>query len=288
MSKTDVKFRVDDSQNAWLAAEAKKAGIPKSKILLQLIDAAMSDHAKVNGTSDRMVGTKAMIALLENSDRTKWLKEDRQVLWFEGFIWFVGKTANGCQVQLDRWLEAPLTLFMGMSEYRGTSAKDVKLALANWNELKALDGIELVDEYWFSDGEDFFNSIRGGCGFEHHRLNAIKAIEKAKEALAVTRAALEVANEEMPVEVIEDASTPLNEVVVKLSAKEFRAKSGFDFTVEGNKKYGDVCVAGRNAEGYVADDHSKWTLEGVKNKAVWTKANPATRQVAESKVLSIV
>lgn len=289
MRHEEVRFRVNDSQNAWLASEAKKAGIPKSKILLQLIDAAMGDHAKVNGTSDRMVGTKAMIALLENTDRTKWLNEDRQVLWFEGFIWFVGKTANGCQVQLDRWLDAPLEILEGIAHYRLTKAKDVKQALANWNELKAIEDVGLLGGRWFNDGEYFFDTHEYDSRYKDYS----KYKERTLERIAKAKAAIEQPNDEIAIEVVIDAPSPPVEatqlsfidVPEQLTSTAFRDRFEFDSSDAGNKAYGLVANAGRGADGWTAENGTKWFVSGTKKKAVWTCSLVA---LAESKVLSSV
>ena len=261
MSKDEVRFRVDASQNAWLSSEAKKAGVPKSKILLQLIDAAMGDHAKVNGTSDRMVGTKAMIALLENTDKTKWLNEDKQVLWFDGAIWFVGKTANGCQVQLDRWLESPIQILQGIGDYRLTKAKDVKQALANWHELKALDGIELLGDSWFDDGIDFFNGSSSLGGYR-----ALKSL--TIQRIAELKAVIEPTIEEITIEATNAPLCPYIEPVVDdthLSSVEFRDRFG----LVDDGYYGQAVTAGRT-DGFLAPDGTIWNVAGKKTKAIWS------------------
>jgi hypothetical protein len=290
MGNAEVRFRVDDTQNAWLTTEAKKVGVPKSKILLQLINAAMSDHKSVNGTSDTMVGMRAKVALMENIDRCKWLKGDQQVLWMGGYIWFVGKTANGSQVRMDRWLEAPLVLFEGIEDYQRSSATDVKLALANWHDLKGVEGIEYACPHWFECGETFFDRWSYDSGHKDYNSYKKRVLKEIEEATA----ALEVANDAMVYEVLIDAVAPLNEQLEtvnlesqQLTGVEFRAKLGFVGVELQGTTYSKVCSAGKTTYGWLAPNGDRWLATGVGKDIVWTR-HPVTSQVAETKVLSIV
>lgn len=268
MSNKEIKFRVDDSQDAWLTTEAKKAGIPKSKILLQLINSAMSGNEKVNGISDRIVGVKAKEILLLNEDNIRLLQGQHKVLWYEGYLWFLGKTANNSQVTLDRWLEFPFELFNCMSPYDPKSAKNLVNTVGRWNELKALEYIDIVN----NDGRSFFASglqFFSYDDFETLRNKATEAIEQYKLSLEAPRAVVEVVNDEIAIEATNDALTPLN-------GAEFKARFKLNDT---DNSYSDAVMAGRK-EGYQDDRGDRWFVSGRGKNAIWT--------TSQAKVLSIV
>lgn len=277
-----------------VTARAKAAGLSNAKWIAYLVRQDMTSPSIAEVNSDRIMGANAEQILFRSEVR--WLTTGEKVTWFDGWLWLVGKSANGYQTVLSRLMDYPQVLFNRLVRvYRPVSKVEVIQALENWNELKALDGIELVGDRWLDDGRAFFRGDQVYERFSCYKERVIKDIAEAKASLQEATAAVEPANE-IDIEVAKEASSPLNAVVaidleltsdeVKLTAKEFRAKFGFVGN-EGNETYGAACNAGRTDAGYLADDGSRWVVGGTKSKAVWTR-HPVTSQIAEPRVLSIV
>lgn len=302
MANSEIRAVLTKELYDHASDKAKAVGMTKAKWIAWLISQDMGKTSVVDVDSDRIAGAEAERILFRSEVRC--LSSGTRVTWFDGYLWTVGKSANGYQSVLSRLMEYPQVLAKGLMDlYRPIDNKDVGRSLDNWNELKALDGIELLGERWFRDGKDFFNSIPRDEGFRWHKEKAIEAIKEAKEALEATAeatAALEVSHEEIAIEapnvplsphieqpvddmpLVEATQLTLLGMPEHLTSTEFRTKFG----LLDDGSYSLAVIAGRKS-GYIAEDGSKWGISGSKKNRVWTSC-PVALAETEDKVLSNV
>lgn len=269
MTNKEIRAVLTPDLYDHVTAKAKAAGMTKAKWVAYLIKQNIENPSVASVDSDTITGSKAKVILVENSQKLRWLKEDYQILWFDGFIWFVGKTANGSQVQLDRWMEYPEALFDGVetARYRANSAAEVKEALGKWGKLHQLEGFELLQKderslsmlsfwVWVWDLDELKDS-------------AIKNIQKLAVTVAPQEAPTEAilpSNDKTPVEVVGIASNPQNERRV-LDKHQFTEMMGWGLD---SPEYSQASVVGRSV-GVVDRDGITWKMSGSRKDRTWTE-----------------
>lgn len=272
-----------------MLAQTKKAGISNSKYIARLVAADMAKPIVLGVILRGMAVEKALL-----SCKTWWVARDyyyekstarKRVFWKDGWIWLVGKTANGSSKQAEQLIECTEVLFDGAKddEYQ---LKHFTQAVANWNELKAAPDIELAGDDVFKWGSSFYESIGIGSdsriSYFCHRNETLAAIAEAKRAL-------ELENEAIAQEVITVPPMPTNEEVVitteltsdsdneSLTKAELKARFGLD-----EKQYNDASSVGK--AGWRAPDGQVWQMRGSKTNRSWTRASVEAVQL----VLAIV
>lgn len=300
----EIKLRLELGLDQALTVAAKKAGIPKTKLAMQLLSQGLlGSPSVVDVNSDRITGAEAERILFKCE--VKCLCTGEKLTWFDSYLWIVGKSANGYQAVLSKLMEYPKPLFEGLLRaYYPRNSKDaLRDALANWNELKALDGIELLDTYWFEDGDYFFthdsnNSYKDYSKHKERTLEGIAEAKAALEAIAESKTALDVVADETPIEVVNVPSSPYVEQVVdtrplvestQLSLLELpETLTKAEFKTRHNLTDVEYAIVGRvGASGWTAEDGSTWFASGTAKLRVWSNCPVATPK-AETKVLSIV
>lgn len=195
--KQAVKVRLGESHRATLDSLAIKLSLSKNAVIEQALELFAHSHTLSGATIDKSVSTLKGLAAQRAIELGKvhWLDSghprfysNEQVLWSEGWLWLIGKSANGSQKVIEKFTEYPEVLFdgAGTTSFKLTQYVDAK---ANWDELKQLDGIELVDRDFFDTGECFFVSWRDWRTFSNYKERAIEAIAEAREAIELAKVA---------------------------------------------------------------------------------------------------
>lgn len=288
--KINAGIRLAAEDIAELNRLSKQLGLSKSIVMSQALH-LFSAHTNTQNAStlNKTSGSSSYSHLLgasiisKNASTLKGLDADK--LWLEGrevrlakgktlvykdgWLWQVVKTANGSQKVAQKYRECPE--FLLDEQDRKHHNQELTSALDSWELVKGLEYIDKID--WGREDRD--RTLAEALFYifpEYIMEEALTRIEKYKATLEAT-AVGEPTNEEIAIEVFNDAPTPLVEVVdkptqlssIELTRDEFRQRWG----LEDNGKYSKALNDGRD-QGYLTDDGSLWKVEGKSKTAVWT------------------
>lgn len=309
--KKATTLRLSDRHRDILDRLATDSGLSKNAVIELLLEKAhntQSDVTLAKASFDRTLNLNGSDVTTPKSDITlKGLDAERAILdgrkvdlgdgdvflYLNGWLWVVSKTANGSQKIIGRYRECPS--FIADELVRAKPCFDkLKSALENWELVKGLEYIDRIGWgnscYPMSLAEALFYHLPE-CILEE----ALTRIERYKASLETT-AAVEVVKNEIAIEVVNDAPTPINEVVneptqlsltalpQQLTKDEFRQKFSLD-----DAAYSLAGMSGKpDAGGWLSPGGDRWFISGSRKNRTWSTANPVTSQVVEGKVLSIV
>lgn len=259
-----VSFRATDDEVAAIECLVKASGLSKQEYLLRSVLGVRSHTHALEADSSIKVLSDNALGLIAKADSSHKFKNGQEI------------TAQSAKTYDQLWLGEYQKL--GKVEYLLSNelnllckVKAGKASRAGRKKLEVLHYFPDDEIVLFDDG----NFLREkGAGSEWFTKRELEAIE-----LEATRAALKVTNEEMPIEVVEQLSTPINEVVVRterlnlevpqtLTKQKFRKQFGF-VGQDTNEAYGKACIKGR-AKGWTAPDGGRWFTSSHSKNGEWS------------------
>ena len=296
-NKTQLGIRFTQERYDYIKQLENELGISKNAVVEMLVDFHRSHTQSVStfgkASAGEVSGVSKVLAPSKSVSTLKGIDADEailtgivkhiettDILWFDGYVWLMGKTPNGSQNLVKKQFEYPEILFAAIGTRATPTFKQVKVALARYQEFWAIDGIHeviaLMKQYRAYSLSRFFNDDKYD-GYPDMRNDALRLVSEHKEKLALeaiaeATAVIEPTNEEIAIEVAEEPLCPYIEpiepttpLVTQLTSVEFRDRFG----LLDDGSYSIAVQAGRKS-GYKANDGSMWGISGNKKKAIWS------------------
>jgi uncharacterized protein (DUF1778 family) len=204
-----IGFRATKEQEALIARLTKASGMTQQEWIISTLLAGASDAKATSKTAVILKGAEAK--LLIETGNPVWLKGLVRVLLHEGYLWLATKSSNGTQEVLTQVCPYPERLYLAIGSDQPPLA-EVKQAISRFEELKGLEFIEKVKFCGcsFLDDAGYFSKH----GYEKLKDKALAAIDLYKANLVGASSDLKVVNEEIAIEAILVAPSPVIEAVV--------------------------------------------------------------------------
>lgn len=305
-----VSFRATDIELTEIERLVKASGLSKQEYLLGAALGNINTHTHFADSSIKpTISSGSMLIAEGDSSKSKTLKgieaekaildgsllqlKDKQkVLWFDGSLWIVSKSANGSQRVIERYVEYPLGLVQGLSkDHNERTLEEVIAALEFYNVILALGDVN--DGMWQRGKEELWSIFYAPDSFKLEYLDQLELeAKKTLEALAAPTAVVDVVPSdepivspspyvEVPVMEIAPMQLTMTGVDIGITGVEFQARTGCR-----SSDYSKVCEVS-STTGWVDSDGNVWTSEGTKKNRLWFCC-PVALAETETQVVSIV